>query len=164
MITGKDELLQAMIEVFIMEKGTNEFYTKASIKAIDSEARRAFGELARWEEEHMQYIQSLYQSIREEKEMLSFESFKSKIKPETVEGGVLKDYLEKEIESPLFLDDLGALTIALEIEAKAYIHYKKLSETAEDTSTREFMKDMMKREQSHIDYLKKLRYKIAETS
>lgn len=164
MITGKEELLQAMIDAFIMEKGTSEFYTQASMKVIDSEARRAFGELARWEEEHMRYIQFLYQSISGERETLSFEAFKTSVKPDTIEGGVLTDYLEKEMESPLFLDDLGALTIALEIEAKAYTLYKKLSETVDDTSTKVFMKEMSQREQSHIEYLKKLRFRIAETS
>lgn len=164
MITGKEGLLQAMIEAYIREKGTNEFYTKASVKATDIEAKKAFSQLAQWEQEHMQYIQSLYQSIRDEREMLSFEDFEKRIIAESVEGDIPLKELEEDIGMYSFIDDLGALVIALEIEAKAYAFYKKLSETADDTNTKAFMKEMMQKEQKHIEYLKTLRYRIPETS
>jgi len=153
-----------MIEAFIAEKGTKEFYAYASIKAIDAEAKKAFGQLAAWEHEHMNYIQYLYQAITEDREMLSFEAFKEKVRPETVEGAIPLGELREKVEEYSFLDDLGAMTIALEIEAKAYNFYKKLSETVDDTNTKEFMKDMMKLEQKHLEFIKSLRFRIAETS
>lgn len=165
MITGKEELLQVMIEAFIMEKGTNEFYEQASRKAYDEEAKKAFHHLADWEKEHMQYIQFLYQSIRDEREAMSFDEFEKKVKPETVEGAIPKKYLEEKYQEKYsFLDDLGALTAALEIEGKAYNFYRKLSETAEDQSVKAFMGDMMQWEKKHIEYLKELRLRISETS
>lgn len=164
MITGKEGLLQAMIEAYTMEKGTNEFYTEASAKAIDDETKKAFAQLAKWEEEHMQYLQFLYQSIRDERETVSFENFKSNLKPETAEGAIPVSQMEKKLNESSFLDDLGALTTALEIEGKSYNFYRKLSDTAEDTNTKAFMKELMQWEQKHIEYLKLLRYRIAETS
>jgi rubrerythrin len=164
-ITGKEELLQVMIEAFIMEKGTNEFYDEASRKALDGEARKAFRQLAEWEKEHMQYIQFLYQSIRDERETMSFEDFEKKVSPETVEGAIPRKYLEEKFhERYSFIDDLGALTAALEIEGKAYNFYRKLSETAEEGNVKAFMRDMMEWEKKHIEYLKSLRFRIAETS
>ena len=56
MITGKEDLLTALIEAYLMEKGTNEFYAHAAEKAVDTAAGKTFGELSRWEEQHMQYI------------------------------------------------------------------------------------------------------------
>lgn len=148
-----------------MEKGTNEFYTMASQKAHQREARDAFHHLADWEAEHMHYIQFLYQAIRDERETMSFEDFEHKVKPEEVEGAIPKKYLEEKFEEKYaFLDDLGALTAALEIEGKAYNFYRKLSETAEDPGVAAFMKDLMNWELKHIDYLKKLRYRLTETS
>jgi|Deesub1362A_J573_1020465.scaffolds.fasta_scaffold00093_82 rubrerythrin len=165
MVTGKEELMQAMIEAFIMEKGTNEFYTQAAAKVTDKEAKRAFEELAQWEKEHMQYIQFLYQAIKDERETLSFENFKNTVKAETVEGAIPVRHLEEKLEEEYsFLDNLEALTAALEIEGKAYNFYRKLSETAEDTNTKEFMKDMMQWEHKHMEYLKQLRYRISEVS
>lgn len=165
MITGKEELLQAMIEAFVMEKGTNEFYAQASEKAREEAARKAFGQLAEWEKGHMDYLQFLYQAIRDERETMSFEDFQNKVSPETVEGAIPKRYLEERIESEYsFLDDLGALTAALEVEGKSYNFYRRLSETAADPNTRAFLKDMMRWEQEHIEYLKSLRTRLEETS
>ncbi|MDP2167363.1 MAG: ferritin family protein [Thermodesulfovibrionales bacterium] len=164
MITGKEELLQVMIEAYLMEKGTNWFYSEVSRKAVDAEAKRGFGVLAGWEREHMQYMQYLYQSIMEQREMITFEEFKKKAVADTVEGGIPLRDLEGKMEEYSFLDDLGAFTVALEIEAKAHNLYKKLSETAGDTNVQAFMKEMMKWEEKHIEYLKALRYRISETS
>lgn len=161
MITGKEELLQAMVEAFIMEKGTNEFYTEASGKANDAGVNMAFTQLAAWELEHMQYIQFLYSSIRDDRETLSFDRFREKVEPEEVEGGipvgVIKEKLYKE-----GLDDIGVIAIAIEVEGKAYNLYRRLSETASDTNTREFMREMMAWEQKHLDYVKALRRTLSE--
>ncbi len=78
MITGKTQLLEAMIDAYTMEKGTNEFYRYAAGKAIDEEARKAFAQLAEWEHEHMLYIQYLYQSMTEDRETVSFHDFEEK--------------------------------------------------------------------------------------
>lgn len=164
MISGKEDLLQAMIEAYVMEKGTNEFYKDASHKAINKVAKDAFGVLAEWEHEHMLYIQFLYQAILESREEISFDEFKKTIMPTFVEGAMPIKELEEKIERYEFIDDLGALTIALEIEGRAYNLYRRLSEQATDTNTKAFMKDMMNWELKHIDYLKELRYKLPETS
>jgi rubrerythrin len=164
MITGKEDLLQAMIEAYVMEKGTNEFYKEASHKAINKVAKDAFGVLAEWEHEHMLYIQFLYQAILESREEVSFDEFKKSVMPTFVEGAIPIKEIQKKMESYEFIDDLGALTIALEIEGKAYNLYRRLSEQAPDTNTKAFMKDMMNWELKHIDYLKELRYKLPETS
>jgi rubrerythrin len=165
MITEKSDLLQAMIEAFVMEKGSNEFYVEAADRAREEEARKAFGQLAAWEREHMDYLQFLYQSIRDERETVSFEDFEHKVRPETVEGAIPKKYLEEKIDQEYsFLDDLGALAAALEIEGKAYAFYNRLSGAVEDANTKAFMKDMMRWEEGHIKYLKSLRLRLEETS
>lgn len=163
-MTGKEGLLQAMMEAYVMEVGTNDFYMQAAAKARDEEAKKAFGNLARWEKDHMNYIGFLYQAILEERETKSFDDFKKTVKPEEVEGGMPLAGLEGKLEKYSFLDDMGALILALEIEGKAYSMYNSLSEGASDPSTKAFMKEMMGWELKHIDYLKELRLRIAETS
>ena len=164
MITGREELLQAMIEAYVMEKGTNEFYTQASEKALNAEARKAFGVLAEWEHEHMLYIQFLYQAILDMREEISFEEFKKTVIADVIEGGMPIKDMEAQMEKYAFIDDLGALTFALEIEGRAYALYRRFSEQAPDPNTKAFMRDMMGFEQKHIEYLKQLKYRLPETS
>ena len=153
-----------MVEAYVMEKGTHEFYATASHTAHDEEAKKAFAQLAGWEEEHMDYIQFLYQAIRDEQEAVSFAKFNETVRPSIVEGAIPIAQLEEKPEAYIFLDDLGALTLALEIEGKACKFYLGLSDTIEDTSTKAFMKEMLHWEEEHIKLLKALRYRIPEVS
>ena len=164
MVTGKEDLLRSLIEAFLMEKGTHEFYSKAATKAVSEEARSTFRELTDWEEKHMEYIQFLYLSLQDDRDIEHFEEFKKKAEAPVTEGGIPVKDLETKIEDSVFLDDMGALIVALEIEGKAYNLYWHLSQKAVDENARVVFKEMMDMELSHIDYLKKLRNNLAETS
>lgn len=61
------------------------------------------------------------------------------------------------------INDIGTLTLALEMERRAHNLYKTLSEKADDANTRAFMKEMMHGEEKHIEYLKQLKYRIPES-
>jgi rubrerythrin len=164
MVTGKEDLLRSLIEAFLMEKGTHEFYSTAATKAMSEDARSTFRELTDWEEKHMEYIQFLYLSLQDDRDLEHFEEFKKKADAPVVEGGIPVKDLETKIENSVFLDDMGALILALEIEGKAYNLYRNLSQKASDENARVVFKEMMEMELSHIDYLKKLRNNLAETS
>lgn len=164
MITGKEDLLQSLIEAFLMEKGTNEFYTLASRKAVDPEAKRAFGELSAWEEKHMDFIQFLYLSIQDDRDIKKFEEFKAGAAAPVTEGGIPVKDLETRLEKHDFIDDTGAVMLALEIEGRAFSLYRKMSERASDTNAIVVFREMMEQELGHIDYLKQMRKKLAETS
>lgn len=157
MVTGKENLLQAIMEAYLMEKGTCEFYRSAAGKAKNTEASGTFKELSQWEEKHMEYIQFLYQSIVEDYDMVGFEEFKKRAESPATESGIPVKDLEAKIEKYDFIDDKGALDIALQIEGKAYNLYHKLADTAEDTDAQIIFKEMMFQEAKHIDYLKKLK-------
>ena len=164
MVTGKEDLLRSFIEAFLMEKGTHEFYSKAATKAISGDARATFRDLTEWEEKHMEYIQFLYLSIQDDRDVEHFEEFKKRAEAPVTEGGIPVKDLESKVEESVFLDDMGALIMALEIEGKAYNLYRNLSEKAADGNARVVFGEMMGMELSHIDYLKKLRNKLAETA
>lgn len=161
MITGREELLESLIEAFIMEKGTNIFYAEASEKALSAESEKMFKHLAEWEAGHMYYIQFLYQSIQGDTDIVSFEKFREKVPAPLVEGGIPVKDLEKRIERYEFINDSDALRIAFEIEGKSYNLYNRLSEKADDGNAKVFMKEMMEQEQKHLNYLKELKAKLA---
>ncbi len=164
MLTGRTGLLESLIEVYTMEKGTREFYLRAAESAHLEVSKEAFKELSRWEDEHMGYIQYLYQAITEDREFVSFEEFKEKVRPDTLEGGVPVKDIEKWLEEYSFSDELGAIIVALKMEARAYALYDRLSKEAEEPSVKAIMEDLKDWEEGHIKYLKDLRLKVTETS
>jgi rubrerythrin len=112
----------------------------------------------------MEYIEFLYMSLQDDRDLERFEEFKKRAEAPVTEGGIPVKDLESKIEESVFLDDMGALIMALEIEGKAYNLYRNLSEKAADGNARVVFKELMDMELDHISYLKKLRTKLAETS
>ncbi len=163
MISGKEDLLQSLIEAFLMEKGTKVFYTRASGKSTSSEAKKMFSELADWEGRHMEYLQFLYRSILGDMELKSFDDFEKKEKTPLTEAGIPVKVLEAKIEEQSITDEKEALALAMEIEGKAYNLYHRLSQKAADANARVVFGEMMKQEVRHIDYLKKLKLKLLKT-
>ncbi len=156
MLTGKEDLLQALIEVYLMEKGINQFYSELSVKAKSPEARKTFTALASWEAEHVRHIQNFYQALMDEREPSSFEEFAKKARPDVAEGGMPLTELERKMDEFKFLDDLGAIQFALKVEADEYNLYRGLATKTGDTNVRALCEEFMGWEQDHIKYLKKL--------
>jgi rubrerythrin len=161
MITGKEDLLTALIEAYLMEKGTRVFYSGAAGKAKDPEARRMFTELSAWEEKHMDYIQYLYHAIEGDRDIDGFHDFEKRTDAPITESGIPVRELEAKMEKFEFVDDFGALQMALEMEGKAYNLYRRLSGEASEANARIVFREMMEQEVLHIEYLKKMREKIA---
>lgn len=162
MVTGKEDLLMVLSEAFLMEKGTKIFYEEAAAKSVTPEARSAFTFLSEWEGKDMDFILFLYRSIHGDNDIITYENFKNKAKTTVTESGISIEGLETTLERYLITDEMHALTLAMEIEGKAYTLYRKLSERAEDTNAQVVFKEMMEQEVSHITYLKDLRVKLAD--
>ena len=161
MPTGKEDVLQALIDAYLMEKGTSEFYAEAARRAVIKDARKMFISLSAWEAEHMDYIQYLYQAITEDRDIRGFEEFRSKSRAPLTEGGIPAKDLAARMEARPFTDDIQAVDIALEIEDRAYALYGRLSGSALDANARVVFREMMGQELRHMDYLKEVRSKIA---
>ncbi|NOZ26216.1 MAG: hypothetical protein GXO94_09035 [Nitrospirae bacterium] len=157
MITGKEDLREAIIEAYTLEKGTREFYDFASSKAFTPYARETLERLGDWEETHMHYLEFLYHSLEGDLEVLSFEEFRKKLPATHTESGVPLREAGKMFEEKEFVDDTEVIIMALEIEGKAYNFYRELSESAEDANARVIFKEMMHEEEKHIDSLRNLK-------
>ena len=157
MPTGKEDLLQALVEAFIMEKGTREFYRQAAAVSSAAQAKKSFQDLAVWEEKHMSYIQSLYQSLLDDRELTEFSEFSRTVASPVTESGIPVKDLDKRIEQHPVKDEREALALALTLEAKAHTLYKDLSVRAKDPGTRVVFEEMMAQETKHMSELTKLR-------
>lgn len=148
-----------------MEKGTNEFYAQAAEKTVNERAARTFRDLCEWESRHMDYIRFLYQALQGDTDMLSFEEFGKRVQAPRVEGDIPRECLAQKLEERYtFINDTGAMVLALEIEGKAYNLYRRLAEAVTDSNLKVFLNEMMEQELKHIDYLKKMKAGLAETS
>ena len=163
MVTGKEDLLQSLIEAFAMEKGTKIFYSEAADKMANAGVRKTFQELAKMEKKHMDFIQYLYQSINGDLELTGFEEFKNSIDAPVTEAGIPVKDLEEKLEKHIYDDEKGALTLALKIEGRASNIYYDLSRNASDANARIVFKVMVEQEAGHIEYLKKARAEMAES-
>lgn len=162
MINADEGLIQALMDVYMMEKGIYQFYDEVSQKAQNEEAKKTFSELAKWEEGHTRYAQYLYQGLLEDWAIVTFEEFSKNARPEIAEGGMpLKD-LQGKIDEFTYLDDMGAINFALSVEAKEYDLYRKLAAKTTDTNMKVLFENLMEWEQRHIEYLMKLKKKIGQ--
>jgi len=160
MLTGKEDLLQALVEAYIMEKGTKEFYALAASKS-GAAARKSFEELAAWENRHMIYLQSLYQSALDDRELLEFEEFGRKVPAPVTESGMPIKDLEKKIEKFSVQNEKDALSLAINIEAKAYNFYKGLAAKAPDAQTKVIFEEMMAQETKHMEEINAMKKRLS---
>jgi len=162
MLTGKEDLMISLIEAYLMERGTMDFYAQVASKSKVPEAKKMFGELSSWEHRHMDFMGFLYQSIQEDKDVMGFERFSAKTDAPVTEAGIPVKDLEAKLEKYEFADDIGALKLALEIEGRAYSLYSRLAKSAVDANAKVVFQEMAEQETGHIEYLKKIRQKLME--
>ena len=162
MINADEGLMLGLMDVYMMEKGIQQFYSEVSVKAQNDVTKTAFGELAKWEEGHTRYVQYLYQGLMEDWDIVSFEEFSKQARPEIAEGGMPLKELEGKIDAFTYLDDAGAITFALTVEAKEFALYKKLASQTTDTNMKVLFETLAEWEQRHMEYLKNLKGKIAK--
>ncbi len=160
MITGKEDLQQALIEAFLMEKGTMEFYQHADEISAAPEVKKRFRHLSGWEEKHMDFILFLYQSINDNRDIKTFEEFKRGVEAPLSEADIPVKDLDLKVEKQSFRDDAEALALALEIEQKSYDMYQRFAENAADADARIIFKEMMDQETRHAGYLEDLRTEL----
>ncbi|MHB8843256.1 MAG: hypothetical protein ACYC7L_00775 [Nitrospirota bacterium] len=160
MMTGKEDLLQALVEAYIMEKGSREFYRQAAAKS-GAAAKKGFESLAEWENRHMLYLQSLYQSILDDRELTEFRQFSSMVPAPAAEGGMPVKDLDKKIETFTVQSETDALSLAAMIEAKAFKMYKDLAGTAHNTEAKVIFEDMMDQETRHMSEIAAMKKRLS---
>ncbi len=159
MVSGRETLQEALVESFALEKGMRRFYEYAERQAEGGEALKTFRKLRDWEERHMMYIESLYQALMGERDLLSYEAFSEKMTSDHIESGIpLRDAQDLfHQRSPG--NETEIITLAIELEEKACGFYRDLSQSAEDPNARVVFEDMMEQEKKHISGLKSLQKK-----
>jgi len=153
MMNGREELLKALTDAYIMEKETCNFYQSSSHLANEDDAKTAFRELASRKQTQMKYIQSLFRTVQAGGEIVTLEELKRGADIQLEEGWV--PVKEQEMNYS-YTDDTGILIDALEIEAKTHELYRRLAESATDGRVKAVFREMMTQEDWNINFLKKM--------
>lgn len=161
MITGKEQLQEAMVEAYSLEKGMREFYRYADSQAQSDQARDLYRMLRDWEDRHMKYVESLYVALMDDRELHSYEVFSEQVQAEHIESGMPAAEARSMLDERQPSGDMEIIDFALEMEEKAHRFYAGLSRSAEDSNVRIVFEEMMVQEQKHIDGLKSLRTLLA---
>lgn len=154
MFHGDEDILQILTVSFLMEKGMQEFYQKASQNTSYASAAKTFEMLSKVEEKHMLNIFNLYCGLLEEKGV-SFDEFKKKMDSEVMEGGVpiLKGIARaKELD---FTNIKEVLDFALEREKESYNFYQANVVATSETNARVVFNEMAESEAHHIELIEK---------
>lgn len=160
MISGKENLTGAIVEALAMEKGTREFYAYASERSAEASAKDMFTRLRDWEDDHMKYLESLYQALMSDSDLESYAQFSAHVPATHIEAGIPLKEAEEMYDKRKFASDAEAVDFAIGIEGKAFNLYRKLSESAEDRNAQVIFAEMKAQEQKHIDYLNEMKKTI----
>lgn len=144
-----DQLLAGLKEAILTEQTGFQFYTVAAANTTDARGREVFGQLARDESEHRQWLRRQYDHIVAGTPW-------EEMKPEA--------HADLSGPSPIFSDDLRsrigeahwemtALAVGLALEEATVIRYRELAQTAERPEVRKFFEELTKWEESHAEAL-----------
>ena len=146
MTTSTEERIEALQVALNNEKNEGEFYRRHSERTKDPLGKKMFKALADDEAEHYQRILELHKKLQSEGKWPD-------TLPLKVKDTVVKDILNAVIEGVdttvhADTDDMEAVKIAIDFEAKGEAFYKKLRETVEDPQEKSFyhMLETMERE------------------
>jgi rubrerythrin len=131
-----DKRIQALEVALTNEKREGEFYLKQAQRTQNPLGKQMFQTLSNDEAEHYARIQELHKKLSEEGKW-------PESVPLTVKGTDAGDVLKKVVEgvdtaNQADTDDMEAVKIAIDFEAKGEAFYKKLKDSVDDPLEKQF--------------------------
>ncbi len=154
MIRGNEDISEALLNAFRLEKGAETFYRSAAEQVSDESGAGMFRKLAGMEEKHMHEIYNLYNGFQGDRSPVSFQEFKKGIPAEFMESGRKIEAALSDVGGRFFLDSREVLQVALKEEEAARKLYLRLAERSEDPSTASLYRDLAEDENAHIDMIR----------
>jgi len=153
LVTEKGEVGDVLMIALKLEKGSREFYVRATEKVESKKTIETFQRLAQIEEKHMERIYDRYEEVLGKDKLPAFNLLKQKLSPEYMEGGIEINKALLRIEEREFRDEMEALEVALEKEYVSYDFYKRVAEMVADADTRVLLHELAWEERKHINSL-----------
>jgi len=150
MIRGNEDISEALLNAFRLEKGAQTFYLSAAEQVSDESGSGMFRKLAGMEEKHMHEIYDLYNAFQGDRGPVSFQQFKEEMPADFTESGRKIEAALSDVGGRFFLDSREVLQVALAEEEAARKLYLRLAERSEDPSAASLYRDLAEDENTHM--------------
>jgi len=154
MIRGNEDISEALLNAFRLEKGAQTFYLAASEAVSDQGAATMFRKLAGMEEKHMSEIYHLYNGFQGDRGPVPFPEFRESVPADFVESGETIQAALSGVAGRFFLDAAEVLRVALAEEEGACRLYLRLAERSDDPSAASLYRDLAGEEVEHIEMIR----------
>jgi len=155
MLKGDENLVDALLFAFGLEKGSYDFYVIAASKMEDPRSKEVFLSMSEVERGHMAEIRLLYCGMENEACPVSIEEMSEASQGPYLEGGRLLSDALKDLDVA-FLDKEDALKAAIKQEGQATVFYEKASKRMQDSYARVLFEEFAKKEKKHLEELSRL--------
>ncbi len=156
MIRGNEDITEALLNAFRLEKGAQTFYLSVAERVSDESAAGMFRKLAGMEEKHMHELYHLYNAFQGDRGPVPFQQFKEEMPAEFTESGRKIESALADVSGRFFLDASEVLQVALEEENAARKLYLRLAERSEDPSAASLYRDLAEDENAHITMIREV--------
>jgi len=147
MTQTKEQLLAGLKEAIITEQTGVQFYTVAAANTTDAQGREVFGQLAREEAEHQQWLRRQYGHLVEDE---PWEAWKP-VYHADLSGSIFSAGLLARIGEAHW--EMTALSVGLAVEEATVVRYRTLAQATDRPDVRQFFEELAKWEESHAEAL-----------
>lgn len=133
-----------------MEQDGRKFYEEAARQARDAGTKEIFTYLANGEVYHINRIQEIYDALEKDPH---WQESMCEFKPPAEDPQIFSAALAKGNMAAGDTDDLKALEIGMQMEAKSIEFYQRLARQAQDPRERRFLLSLVNEERGHYNFL-----------
>ena len=153
LFSGSETLTDLIVAAYGLEYGLQELYESMQPAVDNQEVSRLFEKLAKIEQGHKERLFQEYRKMNAE--MANREDFEQQVVVKALEGGFTTEEVVNRMQQ-VQDSTSGILDVAMSIEAQALDLYQRAADSQPDKEGREFLKQLVDEEKSHLTQLGRL--------
>lgn len=153
LFSGSETLTDLIVAAYGLEYGLQELYESMQPAVDNQEVSRLFEKLAKIEQGHKERLFQEYRKMNAE--MANREDFEQQVVVKALEGGFTTEEVVNRMQQ-VQDSTSGILDVAMSIEAQALDLYQRAADSQPDKEGREFLKQLVDEEKSHLAQLGRL--------
>jgi rubrerythrin len=153
LFSGSETLTDLIVAAYGLEYGLQELYETMRSRVDSQEVGKLFEKLAKIEKGHKERLFQEYRKLNAN--MANREDFEQQVVVKALEGGFTTEEVINRMQQ-VQDSTSGILDVAMSIEAQALDLYQRAAESQPDKEGREFLKQLVDEEKSHLAQLGRL--------
>jgi len=153
LFSGSETLTDLIVAAYGLEYGLQELYESMQPAVDNQEVGKLFEKLAKIEKGHKERLFQEYRKLNAE--IANREDFEQQVVVKALEGGFTTEEVVNRMQQ-VQDSTSGILDVAMSIEAQALDLYQRAADSQPDKEGREFLKQLVDEEKSHLAQLGRL--------